>query len=174
MISAGKARRKGRAHVIHLGRAHRGTHHLRGGAAAAGRGDAHQLRRGAHHGQAGHRSGRRGRSCGVRDAQTERFTGGIEGTGHADHVRVVQPDGSQIVAGVERIVGTIDGRSGSFVLTCYGYGDRPGAGRGFWTVVPGSGTGELAGLRGRGAFTVALGPDGTWRAEDSFTHWFDK
>ncbi|MEU6711507.1 DUF3224 domain-containing protein [Nonomuraea sp. NPDC046802] len=105
---------------------------------------------------------------------TERFTGGIEGTGHADHVRVVQPDGSQIVAGVERIVGTIEGRSGSFVLTSYGYGDRPGAGRGFWTVVPGSGTGELAGLRGRGAFTVALGPDGTWRAEDSFTHWFEK
>ncbi|TMR17482.1 DUF3224 domain-containing protein [Nonomuraea turkmeniaca] len=105
---------------------------------------------------------------------TEKFSGGIEGLGHADHVRVVQPDGSQIVAGVERIVGTVDGRSGSFVLTCYGFGDRPGSAQGYWTVVPGSGTGELAGLRGRGAFTVRQEPDGSWRAEDSFTHWFER
>ncbi|MCF6469886.1 DUF3224 domain-containing protein [Nonomuraea sp. MG754425] len=105
---------------------------------------------------------------------TERFSGGIEGTGHADHVRVVQPDGSQIVAGVERVVATVDGRSGSFVLTSYGHADRPGTGQGYWTVVPGSGTGGLTGLRGRGEFTVALGPDGVWRAEDSFTHWFDQ
>ncbi|TDD11116.1 DUF3224 domain-containing protein [Nonomuraea diastatica] len=105
---------------------------------------------------------------------TERFTGGIEGTGHADHVRVVQPDGSQIVTGVERVIGSVGGRSGMFVLTAYGYGDRPGRGQGFWTVVPGSGTGELAGLRGHGAFTVELGPDGRWSAEDSFTHWFER
>lgn len=59
------------------------------------------------------------------------------------------------------------------VLTSYGFGDRPGAGQGHWTVVPGSGTGELAGLRGRGAFTFELRPDGTWRAEDSFTHWYE-
>ncbi|TDC10528.1 DUF3224 family protein [Nonomuraea longispora] len=105
---------------------------------------------------------------------TEQFSGGIVGVGHADHVRVVQPDGSQIVTGVERIVGSVDGRSGSFVLTCYGFGERPGSAQGCWTVVPGSGTGELAGLRGRGAFTVRLEPDGTWRAEDTFTHWFDQ
>ncbi|MFC5828898.1 DUF3224 domain-containing protein [Nonomuraea insulae] len=103
----------------------------------------------------------------------ERFSGGIEGLGHADHVRVVQPDGSQILAGVERVVGSVAGRSGTFVLTSYGFGDRPGAGQGHWTVVPGSGTGELAGLRGRGAFTFELRPDGTWRAEDNFTHWYE-
>lgn len=104
---------------------------------------------------------------------TEEFSGGLVGTGHADHLRVVRSDGSQTVAGVERFVGSVDGRSGSFVLTAYGFGDRPGVARGYWTVVPGSGTGELAGLRGRGSFTVEL-RDGKWWAEDTFTHWFEK
>ncbi|WP_246079829.1 DUF3224 domain-containing protein [Nonomuraea mesophila] len=115
----------------------------------------------------------RSRSTESTGSCTEHFSGGIVGVGHADHVRVVQPDGSQIVTGVERIVGSVDGRSGSFVLTCYGFGQRPGSAQGYRTVLPGSGTGELAGLRGRGAFTVRLEPDGTWRAEDTFTHWFD-
>ncbi|MEU6645373.1 DUF3224 domain-containing protein [Saccharomonospora sp. NPDC046836] len=102
---------------------------------------------------------------------TERFTGGLDGMGYADHVRVVRPDGTQLVTGVERFVGSVGDRSGSFVLTCYGFGDRPGAGEGYWTVVPGSGTGELTGLRGRGSFTIEL-RDGVWHAKDTFTHWF--
>ncbi|NJP96039.1 unnamed protein product [[Actinomadura] parvosata subsp. kistnae] len=104
---------------------------------------------------------------------TERFSGGIEGMGYADHIRVFRPDGTQIAAGVERVIGSVGGRTGSFVLTSHAQDDGSNAVRGVWTVVPGSGTGELAGLRGRGEFTARVQPDGSWRAEDNFTYWFD-
>jgi hypothetical protein len=104
---------------------------------------------------------------------TEKFSGGIEGIGHADHVRAMNRDGTGVFAGVERVTGTIDGRSGSFALTCHGTNPTADAVTGTWVVIPGSGTGELAGLRGRGEFTARLSPDGTWRAKDSFSHWFE-
>ena len=46
---------------------------------------------------------------------------------------------------MERITGTLGGRSGSFVLT---HGANAGAGGATGEVVPGTGTGELAGLTG--------------------------
>ena len=68
-------------------------------------------------------------------------------TGHALTTRGER--GASYVA-QERIVGSLDGRSGSFVLE-----HRASMGEGFPTVmdaqvVPGSGTGELANLSGRG------------------------
>lgn len=103
---------------------------------------------------------------------TERFSGGIEGIGHADHVRTVNPDGTGTFAGIERVTGTVAGKPGSFALTCHGSNPSADVVHGVWVVVPGSGTGELTGLRGRGEFTAHLSPDGVWRAEDSFRHWF--
>jgi hypothetical protein len=45
---------------------------------------------------------------------TERFTGAIEGTGRADHIRVVHTDGTGISTGIERIEGSAaPGRSSS-------------------------------------------------------------
>lgn len=68
-------------------------------------------------------------------------------TGHAVTTRGER--GASYVA-QERIVGVLDGRSGSFVLE-----HRASMGEGFPTVieaqvVPGSGTGELANMSGRG------------------------
>jgi hypothetical protein len=103
---------------------------------------------------------------------TERFAGGIEGTGYADHLRVEDPDGAQIAIGVERVVGSVAGRTGSFVLTSHARDQGSGV-HGTWTVVPGSATGELAGLCGRGEFTARRRPDGKWYAQDTFTHWFE-
>jgi uncharacterized protein DUF3224 len=67
---------------------------------------------------------------------------------------------------------TIDGRAGSSVFTCHGADPAADRVEGTWTVLPGSGTGALTGLRGRGEFTARRGADGVWRAEDAFHEWF--
>jgi hypothetical protein len=104
---------------------------------------------------------------------TERFSGAIEGIGRADHIRLVHADGTGISTGIERIQGTVDGRAGSFVLTAHGRNHGPTRVTGTWTVQPGSGTGELAGLRGRGKFTAIADADGRWRADDEFVYWLE-
>jgi hypothetical protein len=48
----------------------------------------------------------------------------------------------------ERVTGTLDGRTGTFVLQHGATGAPDGSPYLFGNVVPGSGTGELAGLRG--------------------------
>jgi hypothetical protein len=104
---------------------------------------------------------------------TERFTGAIEGIGVADHIRLLHPDGTGISTGIERVEGTVDGRKGSFILTAYGRNHSATKVSGTWTVQPGSGTAELAGLRGRGSYTAAVDSAGRWRAEDEFVCWFE-
>jgi hypothetical protein len=58
-------------------------------------------------------------------------------------------DGSSSYVTLMRIAGTLDGRAGSFVLEGHGTYDGTTA-RVEYRVVEGSGTGELAGLRGTG------------------------
>ena len=60
-------------------------------------------------------------------------------------------DGSASFVGLERIRGQLGGRSGSFVLQHIGTFED-GIVRVALTVVPGSGTGKLAGLIGEGSF----------------------
>jgi hypothetical protein len=105
---------------------------------------------------------------------TERFTGAIEGMGFADHIRVLRPDGSGISTGIERVEGSVEGRRGSFILTAHGRNHSAREVSGTWTVQPGSGTGELTGIRGRGAFVARVDSDGHWRAEDEFVCWFEE
>ncbi|PRX99084.1 DUF3224 domain-containing protein [Allonocardiopsis opalescens] len=104
---------------------------------------------------------------------TEEFTGGITGTGVAQHVGVLRADGSGSLTGVERIEGTLGGRTGAFVISCAGYYDADGVAHGRWTAVAGSGTGELAGLHAEGDFRVAAGAPGGPIAIDTATYWFE-
>ena len=104
---------------------------------------------------------------------TEKFSGAIEGTGVADHIRLLHSDGTGISTGIERIEGSVDGRRGSFILTAYGRNLSATKVTGTWTVQPGSGTADLAGLRGRGSYTATADSSGRWRAEDEFVCWFD-
>ena len=55
--------------------------------------------------------------------------------------------------GYEHVRGTLDGRTGAFVLAVRG-DHSGGVARTDVTVVPGSGTGELAGLRGEGHYSA--------------------
>lgn len=57
----------------------------------------------------------------------------------------------------ERVIGRLDGRSGTFVLQHGGLMGPSVAPRTFGHVVPGSGTGELAGLVGEVEFNQAEG-----------------
>ena len=97
----------------------------------------------------------------------EKFTGGLVGTGWANHVRVVRADGNATFTGVERFQGTLDGRAGSFSLTALGSTDSAGIVHGSWEVVPGSGTSELTGLSGYGEFTAQ-----GHHASYTTTYWF--
>lgn len=109
----------------------------------------------------------------VRDTLTEHFTGGINGEGHAEHIRYLRPDGSNTFVGVERLTAPINGRRGSISLTCHGTTSTDGVVHGMWHVVPGSGADELVGLRGRGEFTARQQPNGQWQSKDTFTHWYE-
>ncbi|RZT83796.1 uncharacterized protein DUF3224 [Pseudonocardia sediminis] len=83
----------------------------------------------------------------VRVRNTKEFTGGLTGTGVADLLQVLLPSGAAAYVGIERVEATVDGRRGTFVLMHAAAGDSTGGSMSV-TVVPGSGTGDLDGLRG--------------------------
>jgi len=64
-------------------------------------------------------------------------------------------------------MGSIAGRKGSFLLQDAGTLEGNTV-SGQWFVIPGSGTGELGGLRGEGSFTAALGEG----ADLTLDYWF--
>lgn len=75
------------------------------------------------------------------------YSGVMEGTSTAELTTCQPSEGSAGYVGTERFVGTVDGKSGTFVLQHGAVMSADGAE--FWGhVVPGSGTGELAGISG--------------------------
>jgi hypothetical protein len=87
------------------------------------------------------------------------FSGDIEGDGTVEWLMCYRPDETADFIGLQRIVGRVGGRFGSFVLLqTEGTFDGKEA-RGALAVVPGSGTGDLRGLRGEGEFTAPLGSE---------------
>ncbi|MFN7943424.1 MAG: DUF3224 domain-containing protein [Thermoanaerobaculia bacterium] len=90
----------------------------------------------------------------TRATVTKTFTGELVGEGRVDYLMVYRSDGSAAFVGMERVVGSLAGRAGSFVLQRSGVFED-GVAKESYVVVAGSGTGELRGLRGEG--TSALG-----------------
>jgi hypothetical protein len=84
------------------------------------------------------------------------FTGDIEGEGQVEYLMMYRSDGSATFIGLERIIGKITGKTGSFVLQRTGVFED-GQARESYSVVTGSGTGELRGLRGEGTSSVGHG-----------------
>ncbi|MET9293908.1 DUF3224 domain-containing protein [Streptomyces sp. NPDC003077] len=89
---------------------------------------------------------------------TNAFTGGIvaEPT-TCDYSIVYLTEKTGAFAGLEVLAGSLDGRTGGFALEERGTFEPDGSVRCSFEVVPGSGTGELAGLRGSGSFTARHG-----------------
>ncbi|MFC4587944.1 DUF3224 domain-containing protein [Sphaerisporangium corydalis] len=88
---------------------------------------------------------------------TKDFHGDLDGTSTTDILTAVtQVETSMAYVGFERFTGSVHGHKGTFVLhhTATGHdGDQSMS----WSVLPDSGTGELAGIRGAGQITVADG-----------------
>jgi hypothetical protein len=84
------------------------------------------------------------------------FTGDIEGEGHVEYLMMYRSDGSATFVGLERIAGRLGGKAGTFVLQRLGVFEN-GQAKETYSVIPGSATGELQGLRGDGRSAVGHG-----------------
>jgi len=94
----------------------------------------------------------------TRASVTQAYSGDIEGEGKLEYLFVYGDDGSATIVGIERLSGTVGGRSGSFVLQGNGKFEK-GAARCSWDIVPGSGTGDLAKISGKASYVAIHGVD---------------
>ncbi len=94
----------------------------------------------------------------ARASVTQSFSGDIEGEGTLEYLMLYQGDSASF-SGLERVVGRIGERSGSFVLQHNGLFEGDTA-RSTLSVVPELGTGDLRGLRGAGSFAWSHGQPG--------------
>ncbi len=92
----------------------------------------------------------------TRATVTKSFTGDIEGEGTLEYLMVYRGDGSATFVGLERVGGRLAGKAGSFVLQRTGVFEG-GVAKESYSVVPGSGTGDLRDLRGDGTSAVGHG-----------------
>lgn len=87
----------------------------------------------------------------TRTTAAHRFSGDIDGTAEAELLMVHSSEEYAGIVGVFRFEGSMSGRSGTCVIsTASTFAD--GVVQGELTVVPGSGTGGLAGLAARGTY----------------------
>src|SRR5262249_6972350 len=94
----------------------------------------------------------------TRAAVAKTYTGDIEGEGQVEYLMVYLREGSASFVGLERIVGRLAGKSGSFVLQRTGTFEG-GVAKESYFVIPGSGTEGLQGLRGEGATALGHGTE---------------
>jgi hypothetical protein len=93
----------------------------------------------------------------TRASVAQALSGGIEGEAAAEWLMCYRPDETADFVGLQRVTGRIGDREGSFVLVHSGGSFDGEAATAELTVVAGSGTGELEGLRGSGGFTAPHG-----------------
>ena len=76
------------------------------------------------------------------------FTGQLAGTSIVEAVMMAaENEGASVYVGVERFECSVNGRTGTFLLT-HAATQHSTGGRADWKIVAGSGTGELAGITG--------------------------
>jgi len=95
---------------------------------------------------------------------TYRLSGGIEGEATWAALMFYRAGGTAEYTGLQHVSGQIAGRSGTCVMIADGsYAD--GTASGTWRVIPGSGTGGLAGLSGSGTSVATSTPPGTYTVD---------
>lgn len=92
----------------------------------------------------------------TRASVTKTYTGDIEGEGQVEYLMMYRSDGSASFVGLERVVGRIGGKTGTFVLQRTGIFEH-GQAKESYSVIPGSATGDLQGLLGDGSSAVGHG-----------------
>jgi hypothetical protein len=98
----------------------------------------------------------------------EKFTGDIDGESPVRALQVLRDDHSASLVSVQRIRGKLSGREGTFVLQGSEIVTN-GKIKATWFVVPGSGTGDLSGLRGEGGFAGDFGKG----SDATLNYWFE-
>jgi len=99
---------------------------------------------------------------------TETFSGDIEGCSPVRALQILRDDQSANLVSVQRFRGRLGERQGSFVLQGFEIVEN-GRIRATWFVVPGSGTDDLAGLRGEGGFEGQFGKG----SNATLDYWFE-
>ena len=99
---------------------------------------------------------------------TETFAGDIEGESPVRALQVLRDDKSACLVSMQRFRGRLGGRHGTFVLQGSEIVEN-GKIKATWSVVPGSGTGGLSGLRGEGGFEGEFGRG----ADGTLDYWFE-
>jgi uncharacterized protein DUF3224 len=92
---------------------------------------------------------------------TQRFSGGVDGTGIVVWLMAYAEDGTARFVGLQHVQGSVGGREGGFVMETMGDFDGEKA-VGTWSVIPASATGELVGIRGEGRFQAPRGPKASY------------
>jgi hypothetical protein len=92
----------------------------------------------------------------TRASVTKTYTGDIDGESHVEYLMMYRSDGSAAFVGLERVVGRIGSKTGTFVLQRTGVFEG-GQAKESYAVIPGSATGDLRGLRGDGSSAVGHG-----------------
>ena len=98
----------------------------------------------------------------------ETFEGDIQSESIVRALRIGNEGGTLHMISLQRVTGSVSGRKGSFVLK----GSETiedGAITASWSVVPGSGAGDLTGLRGDGGFKGRFGEGSQGR----LNYWFE-
>lgn len=98
---------------------------------------------------------------------TQTFSGDIDGDGSVHWFMLYRSDKTAHLVGLQRITGSVGGRRGSVVIAAAGDHDGTSS-RITWSVVTGSGTGDLAGIRGSGTMIAPGGRTGTYELEYEF------
>ena len=104
----------------------------------------------------------------TRASVAKTFTGDVEGEGHVEYTMMYRADGTASFVGIERIVGRVGNKSGSFVLQRIGAFEE-GKARESYMVIPGSATGDLRGLVGEGRTSVGHGMEHPFELDYEFT-----
>jgi hypothetical protein len=102
----------------------------------------------------------------TRATVTQRFSGDITGDGAVQWLMFYRVDGTADFVGMQRIVGQLGTRSGSFVLETTGSFDGRKA-VADWTVVPGSGTDDFEGLQATGRMEAPMGSTASYELDYS-------
>ena len=92
----------------------------------------------------------------TRATVTKTYTGDIDGEAQVEYLMMYRSDGSAAFVGLERVVGRIGDKAGTFVLQRTGAFEG-GLAKESYSVIPGSATGELQGLVGEGSTAVGHG-----------------
>jgi Protein of unknown function (DUF3224) len=95
---------------------------------------------------------------------TQKFSGDITGDGAVQWQMFYRTDGTAEFVGLQHVDGQLGDRRGSFVLSTTGEFDGAKA-KAQWTVVNGSGTGDLEGLTGSGGMEAPMGSTATYELD---------